>query len=340
MSAEQKILSFRFEGGTADDSQLDFYDASRFLYGASRFVYTLEQFRQKGRILSRITEKIEVDYRIGTPKEGSFLVDVFSVAAPVVSDLAYSVPIDVLIAWVKEKLLPGKDSAVRALKLVREIEEEKTRQSQEETKRLTAQASNLDSALKIIEKALDAQKSESEYLREQLAGSRNELLAARERSAVLESYFDALSQIDEKTEEQLISKSYSQLLEIGKPLRRSASSLEIGGPSFKKPLGFLSRQSLEAMEGLEEDTLPTTLVGDIVRFDKYTGWGKFQSEEFPKQISFLVPRVAKNKLKDEILDLMKTDDIEISFYFVRDKRGTVHHIILDKLLSKREGVFG
>jgi hypothetical protein len=50
-------IQFKFEGGMADNHELNFYEASRFQYAAARFIYTLEKFRQEGKIVARLNQR-------------------------------------------------------------------------------------------------------------------------------------------------------------------------------------------------------------------------------------------------------------------------------------------
>jgi hypothetical protein len=53
-----ETLQFKFEGGMADNHELNFYEAGRFQYGAARFIYTIEKFRQEGKIVSKANDRV------------------------------------------------------------------------------------------------------------------------------------------------------------------------------------------------------------------------------------------------------------------------------------------
>jgi hypothetical protein len=91
---------------------------------------------------------------------------------------------------------------------------------------------------------------------------------------------------------------------MGKPLIRSADRLAIGEASRTEPFVSLTRRSVEALSGNTVDTIPSTLRGSIIRFDKENGWGKFRNPQFTNAVSFVVPSVKRNRLKDEVIDAM------------------------------------
>lgn len=336
MVAPNTVMAFRFVGGDADEHQLNFYDASRFLYGASRFIYTLEHFRQSGRVLNRITERVNVDYRIPTPQPGSWLLEIMAVAAPAIGDLAIKVPMDVLVAWAKEKLLPSSDTALKTVQLVKEIEAEHTAQSREETKRVEAVTDTVNRALALADKALDQGRGREDYLIEQLRQNQAELASSQTRLAIIEDHRHELAKIDEDQEAKILSRVHSQMTEMGKPLTRSAVGLEFIGGADVGRIAFMNRQSIESLSGNQEDPLPTLLHGDIIRFDKNTGWGKFKTGAFAKDMPFLVPSVSKNQLRDRLLDAMKRDGVEMSFYCVRNRRKVVEYLVLDRINPRQE----
>jgi hypothetical protein len=52
----------------------------------------------------------------------------------------------------------------------------------------------------------------------------------------------------------------------------------------------------------EEDEETTSVVADVVRFDKETGWGKFRVSDEAGQISFFIPPEQRNELREEVIE--------------------------------------
>lgn len=333
----ETVLSFRFLGGDAKQNQLNFYDASRFMYGAARFIYTLEHYRQTGRILGRITENIDVDFRISAPKQGSWIQDVLLASAPILADATIKVPIDIMVAWVFEKLVPSghsRNSAARIVEAHARQEEARAQQSHEETERFRILAESNQRALDAMEQLSKNQAVQIGEFTDQITETRDELRAAVARIDALEKYRKELNEISESDERRILDRAHPQLIEIGKPLLRSAREVKINGQHIKKSFGVLNRRSIEVLGGMEVDYIPASLLGSITRYDKETGWGKFRNQEFVRPISFQVPPAKKYDLGFKIIDEMKKDETLLSFYYVRDKRGTAKHLIVNKIIDE------
>jgi len=150
---------------------------------------------------------------------------------------------------------------------------------------------------------------------------------------MIEHYKRELDKIDDSHMTRLLDKTRTQVVEMGKPLIRSADRLAIGEVSRPQPFVSLTRRSVEALSGNTVDAIPSTLRGSIIRFDKENGWGKFRNPEFTRPISLVVPSVKRNRLRDEVIDAMKEDDVNIVFYHVRDKSAKTVYLIFDDLFD-------
>ena len=114
---DDPFVRFRFKGRLADQSELNFYEASRFYYGAARLIYTIEAFRQHKRVLSRITTKVNLDARIRAPEPGSFVQDIIMAAMPIVADCALKVPFEAIFSHVWSLLLPAGRTRQEAIEI-------------------------------------------------------------------------------------------------------------------------------------------------------------------------------------------------------------------------------
>jgi len=292
----QTRLTFRFEGGDADGGQLNFYDAARFQYGAARFVYTLEYFRQTGIVLSKITRRVNAEYRVPTPERGSWVMDVVQFAAPLMGEMAFKVPIEVMMAHVMEQLIPGRKSRETLKEILSEprspdsertiLERERTAQERERTEQIRLLTNTNAKALDVLGKTLD-RLSAGGPATQTLHEVRDELTASFERVQMIEHYKRELDKIDDSYMTRLLDKTRTQVVEMGKPLIRSADRLAIGEVSRPQPFVSLTRRSVEALSGNTVDAIPSTLRGSIIRFDKENGWGKFRNPEFTRPISLV-----------------------------------------------------
>jgi hypothetical protein len=338
MARDDESISFRFTGGDADDGRLNFYDASRFYYGAARFIYTLEYFRQTGTVLSKITTRVNAEYLITAPREGSWILDVLHDAGPVVAECAIKVPMEGLISFVMERLTPGTKSREMLAQLAQEQTaqaRERTAQERERTKQIQALTKTNEQALKLVADLANAKVASDEQTRQVLNELKREITASKERERVIEPYKREFDRIPGKAVDRLVDRTSTQVVEMGKPLIRSASELSITS-GRKRSVANLNRRSIEQLSGNVVDPIPTTLVGDLVRYDKENGWGKFRNPVFSKPVSFVVPSSRKSLLNLEVIEAMKEDKINVAFYYVRDRRGAVRYLVFDHLLEIEE----
>lgn len=253
-TSPQTRLTFRFEGGDADAGQLNFYEAARFQYGAARFVYTLEYFRQTGMVLYKITRRVNADYRVPTPRSGSWILDVVQIAVPILGEMALKVPIEVLMAYVVERLIPGRRSREMAGEIIARdrpdggdriaLERERTAQEHQRTEQIRLLTDTNSKALNLLEKELGRRRDDSPTVK-LLSDIQGELVASSEREMVVENYKTELDKIDDHQMDSLLNRTRTQVIEIGKPLISSADRLEIGEVSRAKAFVSLNRRSIE-----------------------------------------------------------------------------------------------
>jgi hypothetical protein len=335
-------LVFRFDGGDADRGELNFYDAGRFQYGAARFVYTLEYFRQTGAVLSKITKRVNAEYRIPSPERGSWQTEVLQIAVPSLIECAVKVPIQAAIAYVMERLIPGRRSREMISEALGEekyrrddrvaYEKERTAQERERTEQIRLLADTNSKALDLVGRMLDKPglvDPKVQLLRE----IRDELNASSEREEIIKRYKTEFDKVEDGTATRLVDRARAQVIEMRRPLIRSADRLQINDGPGRSPFASLSRRSVEDLSGNSVDPLPSTLRGNIIRFDKENGWGKFRNAEFTTPASFLVPSALRNRLRDEVIDAMKEEEVDVVFYYVRDKGGKVSYLIFENVLG-------
>jgi hypothetical protein len=151
------LLRFQFEGRLATQNEMNFYEAGRFYYGAARLIYTVEEFRQRGRVLSRITSRVNLDARIRASRPGSFIQDVLLVSAPLIADAAVKVPFEVLFAHFWSLLLPAGRSKQDAIDIGEKfvaVAAEQTNQVAEVRKIVESGNATTQQALRILEVVL------------------------------------------------------------------------------------------------------------------------------------------------------------------------------------------
>lgn len=302
----QNNFSFKFEGGDADTHQLNFYDASRFLYGASRFIYHLEYFRESGNIAANVRTR-DIKFLLNAPQKGSFILDVMQTLLEHAKDNAYDVPLSALYVYIWHKLIPLK--------------------SKKESAKVAKDA--LDQVDKYAQIALESREREIE-----LAERNRELEALdKKRTAIIDPYKKILTSIPEDKINRLVHRIRPAAIDMGKPLYNSAEKLNIqnGHQTFV----VLDKFSIEALKGNTVSASLTSLLGDVIQFNKETGWGKFRNIELGK-VSFRVPTELRDIWHDKIIDAMKLkEEVILVFYYVRDSSGYLNHLIFERIHNEK-----
>lgn len=343
---QENSIRFSFDGGMAAKNQMSFYEAARFQYAAARLILKLEHFRKTQRVLDKVSEKIEADIRVSAAKKGSWELEVLIVLLPAVTECLVKVPLEILFAYLINFLKPKSKGKLLAEELIK-IEEERTKQSQEETKRMQIMRDALKdqmtaslALMKIQEHDLTSLKKVRPDLIENqtdLDFIAKELQAEIDYENMIEPYKPELEKISPEQETELASMFRKSSKEMALPLRNSAKSLAIGIDKAPKPICIFNKESLENIAVEIEDDLPTILNGTIKAYDKETGWGKFRNAgQFSKPIPFMVPaRIKKENLHD-ISQAFLRNEIYARFYFVRNPMGIPIRLVFDGIVSDEE----
>ncbi len=351
MNDKNNEIIFNFQGGIADEHELNFYAAARFQYAAARLIYRLEHYRQTGYLLDRMSKKVEADIRVSAAREGSWELGIILEALPDLVDCSITVPLGAFLGYIFNYIKPkskGKSLALKLAKVDLAKEEQRTLQTQEETKRLEIIASLSHSDREpTAPEALHVINNYNFYQIEsivpgEISGQqeldyiKNELEAEKEFEKSIEEYKDELDQISPEKLNQIATMFKNAADELAYPLKNSANELSISVPHDKsgsiKKVCVFNKESLEGLSKEYRDETPTYMVGSIKRYDKETGWGQFRNSGlFTKPIPFNVPGGRKNEMLYEVSKAMVSEEIGASFYIVRDKSEKPIRLILNSI---------
>jgi hypothetical protein len=154
------------------------------------------------------------------------------------------------------------------------------------------------------------------------------------REELIRPYISEFNKIDSASKKKLISKLRPAAIEIGYPLYRSTEKLMIN--EGYKNVVFLDKISVEALKGHTVSDTPETLLGEIIQYNKETGWGKFRNSEYGV-IGFRVPAAHKEKWSHKIIDCMKLHhEIIILFFIIKDSGGNIVHLTFDGFLKEED----
>jgi hypothetical protein len=336
-------VTFTFSGGMADNHELNFYEAGRFQYGAARFIYTLEKFRQEGKIVSRLTHKVNADIRVRASQPSSFVQEVILFSAPIVAQCAVSVPFEALFSYVWDLLTPS--SSTKAQDIAVELAKQEVEREKERTEQMRIMASvaerngaTTDQALTILSKAVDENwtvvADEVRATRDEIKELRNELLSKKQREEMIKEYSSGLRVITPETERRLVGQMRRAVPDMTLPLRSSAQGLAVGDARSENSFTQLDRDAAERISRESEDDTPTLLTGTVKMYDVETGYGRFRYDESKKPLSFRVPGGLKSEFRERILEAMIKEEMRASFYILRDVFGNPTSLILNDILDE------
>lgn len=320
----EKLL-FHFDGSLADDHKLNFYEAARFQYATARLLVKLEQFRNTGAFVKKITNSSNRDIVIEAPERGSFDLTVILPIALAARDAFISTSISGLFSYVYERI-SGKSSdgdVVNALNSQTEIVKQ-IGHIQE------GNSENISRALDII--------AADQKIKENLYRENQEHLLARlsemERISEISDNKASLARIDPVREQKLISMAAPLISEMATVLRRSADTLEISSikDGDRKNIVYLNRRMAQEIELSSVDDQITLIAGDIVQYNKETGWGKIRLDGI-QLVSFNLPADIKDEMQTRILSSMGRSQAQLQSYIVRDKAGQMTRLIVVGIIA-------
>lgn len=324
MLAEDR-LNFRFRGQLASGAQMNFYEAARFQYASARLLLKLSQFREKGNFSSRITSDNQRDIRLEATQAGSFIFDIMPLAT-LVAPVLLEVPLSAMLSYVIERVFKPADDEVMK-------------------QALSNDAKAIDILGKAMDRGSDATRDILDHLREERAlveklsedkaALYERLLAESSRRSFLEGRASAFANVSPQQEAKLITMAAPLIKEMGVPLRKSASRLDIVKSTghVSQPIASIDESMTDEIELAVVDDEITPLLINIVQYNKETGWGKFRSADFNGLASFSVPSDRKPVLQGALLDSMDNKETYVQSYYVRSKAGVPLRIIIVKILD-------
>jgi hypothetical protein len=143
-----------------------------------------------------------------------------------------------------------------------------------------------------------------------------------------------VARIDAPREQKLISMAAPLISEMATALRRSADTLKIEGSNqhTKSNVLFLNQSMAQDIIGSKVDEQITPILGNIIQYNKETGWGKVRLQIANQPLSFSVPSDQKSVLQDTLLTQMGKEQVYLQVYIVRDKAREPIRLIIAGIL--------
>lgn len=339
-------LVIKFHGKISDEGKLHFYEYSRSQYATARFISTIEHFRRTGKVPERITRVSYIDILVESPRRGSFIETIIVPAVQQGLSVAVSLPLSTLIAYVWSIFgtrRPAVDSTLTDLAAVRlrekqiqlQIEQERSKQFEtlaniaEGGQATTTRAIELvDWALKSGGPAIAAISPE----RETLLDIRQELGAELDRDRELSNHRATLINLDEERVKRLTSKVRPLVKEMALPIRRSAERMSLTDGNKGRQIAFINEQIAAEIGGKDIEDAETHITGLVRSYDRTTGRGRFSSPELMRPVSFVVTFSDQKRLRDQILEAMRHDEVVLVGQRIIDKDGTPTSLILNDVI--------
>jgi len=147
-----------------------------------------------------------------------------------------------------------------------------------------------------------------------------------------------IARIDAPREQKLISMAAPLVSEMATALRRSADTLKvIGGRTAESGnVLFLNQSMAQDILSSKVDDQITPILGNIIQYNKETGWGKVRLRISNQPLSFSVPSDQKAALQDTLLRQMGQEQVYLQVYIVRDKAKEPIRVIIAGILPLPE----
>ncbi|WP_082675653.1 hypothetical protein [Aureimonas ureilytica] len=321
-------LSFHFEGSIADQNKMNFYEAARFQYAAARLMVKLAQFRQQGSFVKNITNVSNFDINLSSHRAGSFNINVEDNTKKSSAGNFVDASMSDLISYVGERVIGKIDES----SLDKTLIEAFTQTAAGEAVTVSVDGGAGPSITSALDKLVEAYVDNSDIANEwpsQIKDLVTRRLAEMVRARRLEEQKSDLSKIDLLRDQKLISMSAPLIGEMATALRKSADTLEIRSSfhSRQSPVLFLDQKMAKEIEAAVVDKDITTILCDVIQFNKDNGWGKVKIDNGSKTISFNIPSDVMPIMKQKLIDSMRKDLVYLQTYFVRDKAKQVIRLI-------------
>jgi len=314
-------ISFIFSGKLTEKHQMDFYEASRFQYAAARLTVKLDRFRRTGRFPKKVTSLSNTEVNLQAYRDGSFAIDILTPLVATLGPLVLEVPITALWSYVIERVFKPADS--EAIQQALASQAELIAAFREH---IAASETQARDTLNLLSQQIERNQILSDDNRQ----LQQRLLGEVERRAYLEGQQSLLRQITAEQDAQLVTMAAPLLKELAVPLRRSASSatIAISDRHGSRPILTANKAMADEIELTVVDPTITTLLINIIQYNKENGWGKFRNLEFDGLASFSVPADRKDRLQPRMLAAMNEDEAYVQAYYVKSITGEKLRIII------------
>lgn len=314
-------ISFTFDGKIASGNKMDFYELARFQYSASRLLVKLDNFRINGYFPKKITYKNSSEILILPTRRGSYGVDIIAPIAAVVGPMLIEAPISALLSYVIDRVFKSADDDT-----IREVLATQRELAETFDRIVAGRDDTIDRTLDMLQDHVENERE----LNQDIRRLQERIIADQDRRLQLAEHRNAFRQIDQDQEAELITMAAPLLKEMNVPLRRSSSTVDIqrrSGAQTRKILAA-DKSMADAVETAVVDRRVSTIDINVVQFNKQSGWGKFENDEWEGHPTFSIPGDWLDDIKQTVVNSMNEDMVEVDCYFVRSAAGYLNVLLL------------
>lgn len=307
-------LTFHFDGGIAASNKMNFYEAARFQYDAARLLVKLDQFRQSGGFVKKITNSNNRQILLKPHSPGSFEISLVTSEKSDDGTGFIDVPLSTLLAYVGERVI-GKTADGMIAAILNGHSE------------LVDRFGSVEEGSPIDDLILDILNTPS--LRQKLSKETLEILERRfaeiARDQAIANEIDNVAKIDSHREQKLISMAAPLLSGMATAFRRSAKTMKVVAKRgvTEQNIIYLNKDLAHEIGSSKIDKEITPILGNIIQYNKETGWGKVRLDIISNPLSFSVPSDLKSELQSKLVLAMREDSTYLQIKFVRDRVGEI-----------------
>lgn len=347
----EDIIRFRYTGGIAANGELNFYELGRAYYAAARLTYTVARFRETGRVLQKITERIETRIVTRPPRPGSFEFDAVAFLQNVVVPAAVSVPITALFAWIWQSINPlewiSKATETDARReIVALARRDAVQLSREETRRLKIferitknKDAITDDFISVLKELIDLTRARDPDNAQEIGDLKrriSSLEASRERQALINRFADELSAVKDDARHALEARARQIIPELGLPLRTSAEYFSMGTPANSALFTRLNHAEVLEINSERAGTDLQAVDAEVIRYDREGKYGKVRITRGTRDISigeyfFRLDTRTRRGLSSDVIDAMHLGPLAAKVYTIKDASGDVKRLLLSDI---------
>lgn len=160
----------------------------------------------------------------------------------------------------------------------------------------------------------------------------SELQAEIERERIIEESEAELNRIDPNAEQILVDKVRRILPDVGTPLKRSATKMDVELNEGGQVIASLNQRRIDQIALIIKDENTLILNGSIKKLDKETGYGRFRPTGSRTTMSFVIPKEIFFANRQSFIDAFTLRHVSVETIPYRDGIGNIVRLIIMRVI--------